>query len=170
VVDTPVTGNVVSHRVLLQLTPGAGRPKEWTAPSARADVEPALNHFLGGLIGPPGETWVQVVTDAASPTHVADVSLTALEVQPIDLLAILASGLDDGLTELTVRVLDTLRPVDVRENEPAPALRLDLDRHPALAKEHPVPGRDGGRCWRWRPSWSAGPGPRRLRTTNSPKR
>ena len=114
--------------MLLQLTPGAGRPGGGRAVAPRGR-RARTDHFLGGLIGPPGETWVQVVTDAAYPTHVADVSLAALEVQPIDLLAILATGLDDGLTELTVRVLDTLRPVDVRENEPAPALRLELARH-----------------------------------------
>jgi hypothetical protein len=128
VVDTPVVGTLVSHRILLHLPASPGLPKDWTAPSARAAVEPALNHWLGELIGPPGATRASVLD--ADGAHVADVSLTALRLQPIDLLAILYNGLDNGLTELTVRILDTLRPIDVRDNEPAPGLTLSLDRHP----------------------------------------
>lgn len=128
VVDTPATGTLVSHRVLLHLDPTTDRPPGWTAPSARAEAEPTLNNWLGRLIGPPGMTRASVVdTDG---NHVADVSLTALQVQPVDLLAALHGGLEDAVAELAVRVLDTQRPLDVRENEPAPALQLALDRHP----------------------------------------
>ena len=123
--------------------------------TSRAAVKPTLNRWVGELLGPPGHTRIAVVDEYGA--DVAEVSLASLNVQPIDLLAILASGLDDGLTELTVRVLDTLRPVDVRENEPAPALRLELARHaewPWTSARWPR----RRRCWRWRPFGRPGPG------------
>ncbi|SCF19725.1 hypothetical protein GA0074695_4247 [Micromonospora viridifaciens] len=129
IVDTPVDGTLVSHRVLLHLTPGARPPAGWSAPSARAAAEPALNAWLGELIGPPGLTRMSVIDEDGR--TVATVSLTELAIQPIDLLAMLHQGLDDAMTELTVRVLDTQRPIDVRDGVPPPALRLSLERDPA---------------------------------------
>ncbi|MGN9778215.1 hypothetical protein ACTMS0_20980 [Micromonospora sp. H33] len=129
IVDTPVDGTLVSHRVLLHLVPDAAPPAGWTATSVRAAAEPALNAWLGELIGPPGMTRINVVDEDGRTA--ATVSLTELAIQPIDLLAMLHQGLDDAMTELTVRVLDTQRPIDVRDGSPAPALRLTLERDPA---------------------------------------
>lgn len=133
VVDTPVDGQRVVHRVLVQLPVDRGLPKGWTAASARADAEPTLNYWLGELLGPADMTWAQMVDADGNP--VREVTMTALQVQPIDLLAMLHRGLDDALTELSARILDALRPVDVREGEPSPPLTLNLDRNPVWPAE-----------------------------------
>ena len=51
VVDTPTEATLVSHRCLLHLTPGAALPVGWPVATARANAEPALNAWLGELIG-----------------------------------------------------------------------------------------------------------------------
>ncbi len=129
VIDTPVAGARVTHRVLVQLPVDRGLPTGWAVPSARSAAEPTLNYWLGDLLGPAGMTWAQVVDEHGAP--VGEVTLAALPLQPIDLLAILHHGLEDARTELSVRILDTLRPLDVREGEPAPPMTLSLERDPA---------------------------------------
>ncbi|WP_319461384.1 hypothetical protein [Micromonospora sp. RTP1Z1] len=151
VVDTPAEGLRVTHRLLLHLArvdarglspqtvPDAGArdaarraalPAGWTdaAMTARAAAEPTLNRWLGELLGPAGMTRVAVVDEAGD--HVADVSLRSLQVQPLDLLAAMHEGFEAALTELSARLVDTLRPIDVRDGEPAPALSISLDRRP----------------------------------------
>jgi hypothetical protein len=151
VVDTPAEGLRVTHRLLLHLarvdardlspqtqpdaaTRDAARtaalPTGWAdAPmTARAAAEPTLNRWLGELLGPAGMTRVAVVDPGGG--HVADVSLRSLEVQPLDLLAAMHEGFEAALTELSARLVDTLRPIDVRDGQPEPALSISLDRRP----------------------------------------
>lgn len=156
VVDTPVTGIRVSHRVLLHFEPVDGRaisptlvpdeatreaarqaalPAGWAdlPMTARAAAEPTVNRWFGELLGPPGATRVAVVNESGA--WVADVSLRALRVQPVDLVASVRNGFEDGLAELSARVLDTLRPIDVRDGEPAPVLAVSLERQPGWPPE-----------------------------------
>ncbi|BCJ50652.1 hypothetical protein Asp14428_21270 [Actinoplanes sp. NBRC 14428] len=128
IVDTPDEGTRVTHRVLLHLPVRDAAPEGWEhAPmTPRALAEPSLNHWLGGLLGPAGATRVAIT--GPDGVRVADVSLRALGVQPIDLLAALHDGFDQGLAELTARLVDTRRPVDVLDAVPAPVLGVSLDR------------------------------------------
>jgi hypothetical protein len=132
VVDTPVPGRRVEHRLLLQLPPvadaaaAAAHAPGWDLVplTPRAAAEPTVNRWLGTLIGPPGATRIRVVD--ADGSRAGEVTLTALGWQPVDLLACVHDGFEDGLSELAARVLDAVRPVDVRD-EPAPVLEVDLD-------------------------------------------
>ena len=134
VVDTPVPGRRVTHRVLVQLPPrdarnaGAGVAPGWGAVPAtpRSAAEPTLNAWLGTLLGPPGATRIQVVTADGTPYR--DVTLTMFGLQPVDLLALVHDGFEEGLSELAARAIDAVRPIDVRDGEPGPALEVDLER------------------------------------------
>jgi hypothetical protein len=133
VVDTPVPGRRVEHRLLLQLppvadpaSPGAVAPGWDLVPlTPRAAAEPTLNRWLGTLIGPPGATRIRLVD--ADGRRAREVTLTALGWQPVDLLACVHDGFEDGLAELAARALDAVRPVDVRDGEPAPVFQVDLE-------------------------------------------
>lgn len=133
VVDTPVPGRRVEHRVMLQLPPiadpaasGALAPGWDVVPlTPRAIAEPTLNRWLGTLIGPPGATRMRLVDSDGG--RVRDITLTALGWQPVDLLACVHDGFEDGLAELAALALDAAGPVEVRDDEPAPVLHLDLE-------------------------------------------
>lgn len=134
VADTPVPGRHLSHRVLVQLPPVDARDpgteplaSGWDAVpvTPRAAAEPSLNRWLGTLIGPPGHTRVRLVDGTGAPAR--EVTLTALGLQPIDLLAAVHDGFEEGLGELAARALDAVRPIDVRDGEPAPVLQVDLE-------------------------------------------
>ncbi|MCI0689901.1 MAG: hypothetical protein L0Y54_22080 [Sporichthyaceae bacterium] len=138
VADTPVPGRHLSHRVLVQLPPVDARNPGtepfgpgWDAlpVTPRAAAEPSLNRWLGTLLGPPGHTRVRFVDDTGAPAR--EVTLTALGLQPIDLLTAVHDGFEEGLGELAARALDAVRPIDVRDGEPAPVLQVDLEPDPA---------------------------------------
>lgn len=125
VVDTPRTGLPVSHRLILQLPvvssdPPTG-PNGWDAVpmSARAALEPAVNSWLGGLLGDPAATRIRLNSDGlARGTALPEVSLAELGLQPLDLVAMLADGFDSAVGALTARVLDRLRPADLPPDQP----------------------------------------------------
>ncbi len=125
VVDTPRTGLPVSHTLILQLPvvpsdPPTG-PDGWDAVpmSARAALEPAVNHWLGGLLGDPAATRIRLSSDGLAPgTALPEVSLAELGLQPLDLVAMLADGFDTAVGTLTARVLDQLRPPDLPPDQP----------------------------------------------------
>lgn len=125
VTDTPRTGLPVSHKLILQLPtfpaePVTG-PVGWDAVpmTPRAALEPSVNHWLGGLLGDPGLIRVRLNADGLAPgSALPEVSLAALGLQPLDLVAMLADGFDSAVGALTARVLDTLRPTDLPPDQP----------------------------------------------------
>lgn len=129
VTDTPRTGLPVSHKLILQLPtfpaePVTG-PVGWDAVpmTPRASLEPSVNHWLGGLLGDPGLIRVRLNADGMAPgSALPEVSLAALGLQPLDLVAMLADGFDSAVGALTARVLDTLRPADLPPDQPGVVL------------------------------------------------
>ena len=160
---TPRSGTTVVHRVLLPLprfdghtlsslevtdaaalaaARAAALPAGWSTPmtmSARANAEPGLNHWLGELLGDPAHILCRF-EDPAAGAAVREVSAAQLGLQPLDLLAMLGSGLEDGAAELSARIAYWALPADldlgsVLEAGPRPAIVLRLeDRGPAWSR------------------------------------
>jgi hypothetical protein len=122
-IDTPRGGTVVTQRPFLMfeavdgsalsplLVPNeatraanidAIRPVGWQAipMTTRALTEPALNRYLGALLGDPSTILCQITGGTPTQISVAD-----LQLQPLDLLAALSKGLEEGEGELIARVL-----------------------------------------------------------------
>ncbi len=104
VVRTPSTGQVLTHRVGLQLRPGLGAPAGATP---RSVAEPALNAWLADVLPAPGAIacrahWTDPVTGAAESEVV---TMAQLGLQPLDLLALVRTADDQAMTELDDRVL-----------------------------------------------------------------
>ncbi len=137
-VDTPRTGTPLVHRVLLHLPDGTTLGGGWEEIplTPRAACEPALNAWLATLLGDPETLRVRVVEAATGRDHqrtpgTVGVSAVDLQLQPIDLVAILGSGLETGLGELAVRALDACRPLELDDLAPPARCEVDRGRAPA---------------------------------------
>ena len=95
IIDTPRTGTVVTQRVLWQLPVATAPAAGWggAAASLRATAEPALNAYLGQLLGPAAGIRCVVRVQAApgppptatpAPVDTFTVSVADLKWQPID--------------------------------------------------------------------------------------
>jgi hypothetical protein len=129
VVDTPRTGLPVSHRVVVALPPVDADPPVpppgWEAVpmSPRAALEPTVNAWLASLLGDPSSIRVRLAADRLPPgAALPELSLAALGLQPLDLVALLADGFDSAVGTLTARVLDELRPADLPPDQPGVVL------------------------------------------------
>jgi hypothetical protein len=128
IVGTPRSGLPVSHRVILSLAPQAAEPvvapAGWESVPAtpRSVLEPTLNTWLAGILPAPEAIRVRVARRSAGPDEpAAEVSVADLSLQPLDLLALLGPGFEAGLGDLTARVLDHRRPVNLEPDQPMPA-------------------------------------------------
>ncbi|GAA2093889.1 hypothetical protein GCM10009841_03930 [Microlunatus panaciterrae] len=125
VTDTPRTGLPISHKLILQLPamsadPVVG-PVGWEAVpmTARAALEPAVNHWLGVLLGDPAKIRIRLNSGGLAPgAALPEVSVADLGLQPLDLVALLADGFDSAVGTLTARVLDQLRPAELPPDQP----------------------------------------------------
>ena len=133
---TPRSGTTVVHRVLLPLprfdghalsslevadagalaaARGAALPAGWSTPmvmTSRANAEPGLNAWLGQLLGDPAHI-VCRFEDPATGAGVHEVSARELGLQPLDLLAMLGAGLEEGAAELAARITYHGLPADL---------------------------------------------------------
>ena len=83
IIYTPRTGTLVNHRLVLCLDPTATAGSEgWTATTVRASTEPAVNGYLGQVLGSAEDIQVMVHIGET----VADYNLNVFSLQPIDLL------------------------------------------------------------------------------------
>jgi hypothetical protein len=129
VTDTPRTGLPVSHKVILQLPAIGSEPViapagwEMVPMSPRAALEPSVNAWLAGLLGDPAAIRIRLGSAALAPgAALPEVSIAALGLQPLDLVALLADGFDSAVGTLTARVLDELRPADLPPDQPGVVL------------------------------------------------
>jgi hypothetical protein len=107
------TGISFTQRLVVQLTTSAVAGPWAVPPSERARLEPALNAWLGELIGAPEEIRCTVTALAADGSVMVDgagpvedvVSLADLELQPIDFAYVVRNQLEaSGAAELEARV------------------------------------------------------------------
>lgn len=104
IVGSPLGGTSFTQRLVVALAPGGGPAGQWGPPTPRALAEPALDHWLGTLLGSPARIGCRVLFPDGSP-H--EVRLDSLRLRPLDLVALARtppSGLGEG--ELDRRVLD----------------------------------------------------------------
>ena len=104
VVRTPATGVTLTHRVGLHLEPGLAAPAGATP---RAIAEPAVNAWLATLL--PGldeiacrARWQDPVTGTAQSLTV---TMSDLDLQPLDLLALVRTEDQQAMTELGDRIV-----------------------------------------------------------------
>jgi len=116
VIETPRTGITVTHRVglLFDLSDTASR---WTnvPPTPRSQTAPYLNYWLSKVLNQPEDIQCIVYIFEAGPDEEAtdelEVKLSDLQIQPIDLLAIIGDQLVDDESELSMRIKDHVRRV-----------------------------------------------------------
>lgn len=102
ILRTPREGNSVTHRTGVMLSSTAN-PWSGISMTARALAEPALNNWLGGLLGNPDNIRVVVNVDETGfgPT---EISISDLNLQPIDLIYIIGEELSPDASELSQRI------------------------------------------------------------------
>jgi hypothetical protein len=143
ITQTPRTGLAVSHRVLLQLSPvGPDVPVpgwDTVPPTPRSLLDPTLNAWLAGLLPEPALIRVRVGTvPSTDDAPLAEVSVADLGLQPLDLLALLGPGFEAGLGDLTARVLDHRRPVNIEPDQPLPTpASTPRDRYTVVPERAP---------------------------------
>ena len=104
---TPRSGVTISNRVTLHVEPGAGGATAWPAAATpRSSMEPGLNAWLAGIIGPPAKLRFLVTHEGLTDESR---SLAELGLQPIDLVHLVGDGLNDESTELEMRIADSFR-------------------------------------------------------------
>ena len=128
IIDTPRSGIVVTHKVVLHLQAISGKdisindnPNEETlhqrlldadaiAPgwghimTPRAFAEPSVNKWLGEIIGNPENIRCHVEYKLAGEPESIEVTLKNLNMQPLDLLSLMGSGIAEGGSELNNRI------------------------------------------------------------------
>jgi hypothetical protein len=103
VVQSGPTGIALTHRVALQLVPGLTSPPGATP---RAQVEPALETWVGGVLPPLANVGCVVTwTDPAGAARHFDVTLADLGLSALDVLALAKSDAGQSMTELDDRIL-----------------------------------------------------------------
>jgi hypothetical protein len=98
VARTPAGGTTLTHRVILVLGAAEGSPATgWPAsPTPRAEMEPALDAWVGTILGDPASVRCRVRTnDVAAASAERIVTLADLALRPLDVLA-LARDLEEA--------------------------------------------------------------------------
>ena len=116
VVNTPRTGTVVTHKVLLHIQPTVNAPVDWAATmTPRAKAEPSLNHWIGEKIGSPEN--VRCLVKRVDNDQVLSITLNELNIQPIDLLFLLSGNREIGNPNLLDLITYQLRLRDAISSE-----------------------------------------------------
>jgi hypothetical protein len=131
VVRTPRAGIGVTHRLLVLLDPAAkaaGWPTDDT--QVRARVEPALEAWAAGLLGPAARVRIRVRYTSAQGEAGEATDLSVLRLSALDALASAVAATPAGATELELRLLDHFgqtRPAGVADDA---TVELELEREP----------------------------------------
>jgi hypothetical protein len=138
-INTPRTGVVVTHRAVLHVeriaAHAASAPTGWPSTlTPRAKAEPSLNRWLGEVLGPASQILCLAYNDTQAPHTPIEIALSALGMQPIDLVYILGFNAEQGGSELEGRLVWHVR--DHHAFDPEDVLRVNFtDRQPAWTRE-----------------------------------
>jgi len=106
IIKTLRQADTFTHRCAVQLTPAVTANSVWTASSARADAEPALNNWLASQL--PAATDICISYNYAGNSATLWADMNALQLQPIDLLAIfntMGNSQSADASELSKRII-----------------------------------------------------------------
>ncbi|HEV7921894.1 MAG TPA: hypothetical protein VGR02_13980 [Thermoanaerobaculia bacterium] len=119
VVQTPVSGAGLTHRVALHLDPNAA-----AGPTPRAQAEPPLNAWLAGVLPPPASVGCIVTYRDAATNAPATVEVTFadLGLAPLDILQLVHGERDQAMGELDDRIARFV----VENRSPRPDQRLEI--------------------------------------------
>jgi hypothetical protein len=131
VVRTPRSGTAVTHRLLVLVDPAApatGWPTDAT--QVRAKVEPALEAWVGSILGPASRVLVRArYTSPTGAVTASATDLSVLRLSALDALAMTPAGGPAGATEIELALLDrftAVRPAGVGADA-TPELVLERD-------------------------------------------
>jgi hypothetical protein len=110
IVKTPRTNNVLTHKFAVQFNPATAPDYIWsTAATPRSYSEPALNAWIAQQLPAPAKIMARVeYTDNSNTLQVYNVTMTDLEIEPIDLVYIYANGGDSNTAtaaEMSSRII-----------------------------------------------------------------
>lgn len=108
VVETPRSGTGLTHRVALHLRSGlapGSSPVPGLAATPRSSGEPAVNHWLAGLLPAPEQVGCVVSWPAGGGEQQVVVTQAQLGLQPIDLLSTVRVDFDPAMTDLDDRIV-----------------------------------------------------------------
>ncbi|MDZ4701898.1 MAG: hypothetical protein SH809_19460 [Rhodothermales bacterium] len=135
VVQTPRSGLTLLHRVGIHLPAGLDGTVSPNAllVSPRAEAEPAVNTWMNGLLPDPSTVVCHAAyTDPAGVDHTVEVTQAQLGLQPIDLLFVVNTDLEQAMAELDDRVVQFV--VGSRVLRPDVAVAVDYTRRPSGAR------------------------------------
>jgi hypothetical protein len=113
VVDTPLQGLALTHRVALHLDPNANPTvsPNTVAMTPRAQAEAPLNFWFAGRLPDPARVVVRVTytTPSLGAPKTVTISQADLALQPMDLLYLVNLDLDQAQSELDDRIVQVVR-------------------------------------------------------------
>jgi len=131
VVRTPRGGAAVTHRLLALADAPAGTGWPTDATQVRAKVEPALEAWVGNLLGPASRVRIRV----RSGTTVSTADLSVLKLSALDALTLAPAGGPAGSTEIEQALTARLGGTLVADRDPAwPPEQLSLAEFLELAR------------------------------------
>jgi hypothetical protein len=108
VVQTPRSGTSLTHRAGLHLRSGlapGSSPVPGLAATPRSAGDPAVNHWLAGLLPPPEQVGCVVSWSAGGAEQRVVVTQAQLGLQPIDLLSAVRTDFEPAMTDLDDRIV-----------------------------------------------------------------
>lgn len=135
VINTPRTGKVVTHRLILNLKrkTTSDLPAGWSfTGSVRAKTEPAFNCWLGETLGDPGDIRFVIRTRETNQTGevLVDKTLADFDLQPIDIYS-----LSGQMDELVQTLIGFYR---LQEQDFHSIIQIDPEDVPSDDTDHPM--------------------------------
>ena len=109
-IQSPRTGNAITHRVMLLFDNSQSSAQQWPVNQnqVRAQCEPALNNWLAGLLGSPGNIFFQITFSDPQSHQVLfqdENSLSVLNISPLDLFTSIRAEYKLAQNQLRNRII-----------------------------------------------------------------